>query len=433
MKSIALRSIAAALIAILILNPLAAIAACQKTGEVCVDGPSTKVIAGQSVTKDCWEWQDTYSCDAETPGGANDSCKEYRDKGCGVVSRSCLETDPADGACAYYSAAYSCKVSDGESSTVTDCTNQSFCSEGKCFDTSAPPDADFAKAITMMEVARQAGNYIDTVNMTVFDGQKNRCGNRAGGNINCCADANAGGKFMSNVQLIYSVASSAYELGSSYNYDSLMDSGSTSSQNLSNTAQDASYSETIDLGKQTAIQAIAAWAAGTMGFAEMASMVMPGPWAMVIIIIQMSGVLNCQPEEQMLLMKKEVHLCHFVGSQCGPDGCAMEEIETYCCFNSVLARVINEQGRPQLGRDWGTFEQPKCEGFKVDELQKLDFSKMDLSEFFAEITPNKQFDDSSFQTNLQDKVENYYDQDNSQYDQNASHPTPQSQPPQPQP
>jgi conjugal transfer mating pair stabilization protein TraN len=53
-----------------------------------------------------------------------------------------------------------------------------------------------------------------------------------------------------------------------------------------------------------------------------------------------------------------------------------------------LARLINAQGRAQLGRGWGTAEQPDCSGFSVAELQALDFARMDLSEFYAEIAPS---------------------------------------------
>jgi conjugal transfer mating pair stabilization protein TraN len=53
----------------------------------------------------------------------------------------------------------------------------------------------------------------------------------------------------------------------------------------------------------------------------------------------------------------------------------------------ALARILNEQGRAQLGRSWGGAESPDCSGFTVAQLQSLDFSRMDLTEFYAEIAP----------------------------------------------
>lgn len=45
---------------------------CRKTGMICTDGPSTKVINGVPTYKDCWQQQDTYTCDQI--GGGNNYC-----------------------------------------------------------------------------------------------------------------------------------------------------------------------------------------------------------------------------------------------------------------------------------------------------------------------------------------------------------------------
>jgi len=58
---------------------------------------------------------------------------------------------------------------------------------------------------------------------------------------------------------------------------------------------------------------------------------------------------------------------------------------SYCCFSSKLARIINEQGRPQIDKDWGSSKSPECKGFTPQEFEKLDFSKIDLSEYLDEI------------------------------------------------
>jgi hypothetical protein len=68
-------------------------------------------------------------------------------------------------------------------------------------------------------------------------------------------------------------------------------------------------------------------------------------------------------------------------------GTCLETTQSYCCFNSRLARVLNEQGRAQLGRGWGGAKNPDCAGFSLAQLQTLDFSRMDLTEFYAEIAP----------------------------------------------
>jgi enamine deaminase RidA (YjgF/YER057c/UK114 family) len=95
--------------------------------------------------------------------------------------------------------------------------------------------------------------------------------------------------------------------------------------------------------------------------------------------------------EQVLAMKNDNRLCHSVGSYCSKKlpviGTCLETTQSYCCFNSRLARVLNQQGRAQLGRGWGGATSPDCAGLSLAQLQSLDFSRMDLTEFYAEIAP----------------------------------------------
>ena len=53
----------------------------------------------------------------------------------------------------------------------------------------------------------------------------------------------------------------------------------------------------------------------------------------------------------------------------------------YCCFNSILARLIHEQGRPQLNIPWGSVNAPNCRGLTPEELGSIDFSRVDLREY----------------------------------------------------
>lgn len=99
------------------------------------------------------------------------------------------------------------------------------------------------------------------------------------------------------------------------------------------------------------------------------------------ILVQI--IWECEPEEFELGAKKETSLCHYVGSYCAdesPFGC-IEKRETYCCFNSPLGRIIQEQARPQLGQDWGDVENPSCGGLTIEDIGKVDWSKIDISEW----------------------------------------------------
>lgn len=49
----------------------------------------------------------------------------------------------------------------------------------------------------------------------------------------------------------------------------------------------------------------------------------------------------------------------------------------------MLAKIMHEQGRPQLGIGWSN-----CDGFTPEQFQAIDFSKIDLSAYEAEIVRN---------------------------------------------
>jgi hypothetical protein len=66
----------------------------------------------------------------------------------------------------------------------------------------------------------------------------------------------------------------------------------------------------------------------------------------------------------------------------------LERTKSYCCFNPHLARIINEQGRAQVGKGWGSdTARNRLQWLQRGSVASLDFSRMDLSEFYAEITP----------------------------------------------
>lgn len=102
------------------------------------------------------------------------------------------------------------------------------------------------------------------------------------------------------------------------------------------------------------------------------------------------GIIECDEDEKVLAKKKIKKLTHYVGKYCSKKVCfigctCVQHKKTYCSFNSKLARIIHEQGRPQIGKTWGSAKHPDCKGFTQDEFQKLDFSIINMSEFYADI------------------------------------------------
>ncbi|MFH1672353.1 MAG: conjugal transfer protein TraN [Pseudomonadota bacterium] len=127
------------------------------------------------------------------------------------------------------------------------------------------------------------------------------------------------------------------------------------------------------------------------------------------------GLGQCREGERRLATSKAEGLCHYIGQYCSReldlvfDTICIEHSKTYCCFNSKLARIVHEQGRPQLQGDigsWGGAESPNCRGFTPEEFQMLDFARIDLSEWYGEVEAQSQ---DQIENNMQESVEGFYD------------------------
>jgi len=99
------------------------------------------------------------------------------------------------------------------------------------------------------------------------------------------------------------------------------------------------------------------------------------------------GLAGCSGEERELSQWRSAKKCVFVGTYCAEKklGICLRKKSSFCCFGSKLSRIIQEQGRQQLGMGWGSGEHPECRGLKPEELSRLNFSNMDLSELFEEV------------------------------------------------
>lgn len=94
---------------------------------------------------------------------------------------------------------------------------------------------------------------------------------------------------------------------------------------------------------------------------------------------------QCTADEKQLYTLKQAGKCVQAGEYCSRRslfGCR-EHKRSYCCFNSVLGRIVQEGGRQQLGKDWGDSKNPDCSGLTPDELARVDWSRLDLTDYFA--------------------------------------------------
>lgn len=95
---------------------------------------------------------------------------------------------------------------------------------------------------------------------------------------------------------------------------------------------------------------------------------------------------KCTKDEVDLIDKRRKNLCVYVGKEnIRALGVTTVVKHHYCCFGSLLNKVIQVEGRKQLGINFGSGGSPNCRGLTLSEIMRLDFEKIDFSEFFGEI------------------------------------------------
>ena len=118
----------------------------------------------------------------------------------------------------------------------------------------------------------------------------------------------------------------------------------------------------------------------------------------------------CSAAERELDKKDDKWLCHRVGSYCSDKflGICVTSKDAYCCFESKLSRILQEQGRVQIGKVWAKPKDETCKGFSLTEFQRLDLSVMDFSEVYSEfIDAAKLPNELETTTQIQERIEEY--------------------------
>ena len=95
------------------------------------------------------------------------------------------------------------------------------------------------------------------------------------------------------------------------------------------------------------------------------------------------GLAGCSASERELARERHDGNTHYLGTRCAKKtlfGICIRYEKVWCTFGSKLGRILQEQGRRQLGRGWGD-----CRGFSVAEIESIDFGSLDLSEFTANL------------------------------------------------
>ena len=152
---------------------------------------------------------------------------------------------------------------------------------------------------------------------------------------------------------------------------------------------------------------------GALSFASGAAALALGGPTLIGLVTPFLALFLCGSEEMQLDVKDRMGLCHFVGEYCSQKALfvCLTKRKTYCCFQTKLARVIQEQGREQLNKGWGSPKNADCSGFTIDQFSQLDLSKMDFTEVYSDYTSAVSIPSSlKSATDIQAKIQAYYAQ-----------------------
>lgn len=356
---------------------------CALISDACTEGPAVKLIDGRYVYRDCWRHERVYACRTE----AVDECAAYAEnQNCRLIEETCPEGggNAEAGACPRPTRVYECTTA-GSAAIAGEACDGEACIAGVCAPVDSEPDQDFVEAVVGMEIGREAGIYGDVVSGRFFSGEHLTCIDRRGASSCCRIDASAAPSNAAFSLWLDFGAEAGWQavkyVGSPYVYDILAYSDNTSwlLTKLYGTAGSGVYNPSFSYWGVTASYSAAeglTFSFSPAGFALAAAMRFWGQWQ------------SCRAEDQRTAMARGAGLCKYVGTTCekaaGGFGC-LESASHFVCFNSKLARIVNEEGRPQVGRGWGAPSNPETLGFTQEELLSLDFSKMDFSEFAADV------------------------------------------------
>lgn len=362
----------------------------------------SRVLGGNDVKTAHNYWYATIklNCKEET-----DSCQTLIDEGCYYDRSECV-----DDYCTQRIYTYKCGgtgKATGYTQTVT-CDGEVRCMGTECKDVVKVESSSFGDAATAGEILNNI--RVDTAEGNrVFPGQPFSCQDEP---KNCCDGAVEGVSitdYISAASATYKVGTTAFEYFAPEMYksltwvgkemmlmvvpDALQTSvvgelvGTVANFSLETTVKTIGVEVTMaaaeSIGVTVSETAVASAVGAVVGMIGTVLWVVAILYAIYTILSFVWKILfQCTEEDQATSVKLTLKLCHQVGqTRINTLGMALKRRNVYCCFNSMLARIIHEQGRPQVGKTWGTPEAPDCSGFTIGDISNLDFSAMDLSEY----------------------------------------------------
>lgn len=283
---------------------------CKLIKEECLDD-KPHIINGETITRSCWKYQYTYSCQYPVQV----SCEPLLKRGCSPLNSKCIFSikEQLDDRCYIWEQKYQCPILEDKVQQTTK-YERPFCLQGECFSTDYPPNNEMLESVAQLDIFAQMQQDVRSDLNYIFKGGAQGC-NRLCLTFKDCCDLSGWGKSL--------------------------------------------------------------------------------------------GLVGCSSEEKQLADNRQKGLCVEVGTYCAErvpiTGICLRKKTNFCCFQSKLTKSIQTQGRAQLNMNFGTAENPDCRGLTVDEIQRIDFSKLDLTEAFSDLKPQAK-DPNSLNQKLQQKL-----------------------------
>jgi hypothetical protein len=368
---------------------------------------------GGSEVKDMSGWfsKIIFACEQETS-----DCQTYIDQGCVEYSEECLNSD-----CSQVKYTYNCGGTGQVKSykVVYNCLGDLRCMGSDCVDTSYKANEDFASASAISEVFNQYRSDTTQDGISIFPGEKKECQTE-----NSCCKAPSGGpsigdyvKAAKAVSDLYGYMFSGTLEATWFNYANAFtyvlsegEAGTLSgllgssmsnflgTNTLTIWGDLSALNMTTEEAAQAGINIIpsgSSFSASVSGSTLEAISVISTVATVITIALAVYSIVSvvydlfyaCDTEDIYTASRVKYRLCHYVGSHCTTKILffCLKHHKVYCCFNSILARLIQEQGRVQLGIGWGSAGSPNCRGLTPGEISSLDFSKIDLREYLQYI------------------------------------------------
>ncbi|MDY3115542.1 MAG: conjugal transfer protein TraN [Sutterella sp.] len=356
---------------------------CALTQTTCTSPGGWRWVDGTLTYRTCWEKTVEKACTVMNGDGADGDCAKLRhDPQCTWVRSTCPSNDTT---CPEPTEVYRCTTPATELNMGERCDG-SDCVGDLCAPTGALNDKTMVQALVQLEVARQLSIYGDVTNNAFFVGEALSCRDRSG-TSSCCMREVTNTETTSNAafsQMVLFAGAATVEgikyVGSPYVYDALSWSPHTSGilKALYGNAPDGTYSPSFSYWGVTATYTATGWQFSFSGAGLLAS-------AAISAYERWSA---CTAEDARVAMQKSQRLCHYLGEKCAKRtpglGCT-ERQQVYVCFNSRLAKLVQESARQQLGIGWGTVDAPQARGLTVAELERLDWDRVDLTDFIADV------------------------------------------------